>query len=110
MVKPSNDNDDILKDLGLEPNDDLYESPVWSDSDVDSWGEDSNLKTGQGKQLTLSKNEVESVEKPKLSTSIQENISISSTSAPKYALGEGNGDNKVLTLRLVRDTSQITLL
>lgn len=105
LAQPSNqnnDNDDMLKDLGLEPNDDVYESPVWSDSDVDSWGEDSNIKAGQGKPLIVSNNEEKSVEKAKLSMSIKDNISVSSTSAPDYALEEGSGDNKVLALRLVR--------
>ena len=46
-----NKNNDMLKELGLEPVDDNNESPVSSDSNADSWGESIQNENEKKKSL-----------------------------------------------------------
>ena len=95
------DNNDMLKELGLEPNDGVYESPVWSDSDVDSWGDDSKFQKDlePSKRLSISKDISDN--KPVQGTISELPLSIHSSH--NFDSQEGNVDNKVLAKGLFLD-------
>ena len=91
---------DILTELGLDPNDDPYESPVWSDSDVQSWGDGQNIPTENEpikatSKIELCTTESESDIRP---GNAAHKRTESQTSPAKHATDkqEGGADDKVL--------------
>ena len=95
-----NKNNDMLKELGLEPIDDNYESPVWSDSDADSWGDEKNVQNEiePRKSLTRIKTTDHDTDKNPLD-SANINESLASPSLSKSNMQKGSADNMVLNQR-----------
>ena len=94
----ANDSEDILKELGFEPNDDNYESPVWSDSDIQSWGDGQNLpkENEPTSKIKLCTTDSDSEVKPRHDAHSM-NESQASPAKQKSDMQEGSADNKVLT-------------
>ena len=92
----------MLKELGLEPIDENYESPVWSDSDADSWGDEKNVQNEiePNKSLTSIKNTGLNTDKKPID-SAHINESLASQSLSKSNMQEGSADNKVLNQRTI---------
>ena len=95
------DDNDMLKELGLEPNDGVYESPVWSDSDADSWGDDSKFQKENEPTKQLSSSQDIGDNKPVHGMSSKQPQSIHSS--PRSDSQEGSVDNKVLAKGLFLD-------
>ena len=83
----------MLKEFGLEPVDDNYESPVWSDSDADSWGDEENVQNIEPNEAFTSTKNTEPDTDKKLIHSSHINECLASPSLSKQ---EGSIDNKVI--------------